>query len=348
MKRRFGSKAHSVKKQISYRDDAVRFFEWCRFSLNHYVEKLDAASKKEFESGMLPANLCKIVRTAWSENLKSHLPWNEHFAVIRKVLTNPADYDAWMNCSMHLLQSLPKRIRTAVANGEKKRAKEIHDAFFAKDGETRLAEYLRVAQSRERARNKQIIQALGWKCKEGGGARLGNTEIDFEQRLLTEAAATGSAMKVRGIFLFIENLWKTDKTVIVKTAQGLEHRLIPNPDKSEARLNRFLIKLGRALSSTQKRRQLPDWLHGVDQTERFIVEGWCENITVDGETWPMLCFFTTPALVKFLRLCNVKDCKLARKDARTIERAIQRLGLVRIPRGRVKYVERRGGKFYFT
>jgi hypothetical protein len=113
-----------------------------------------------------------------------------------------------------------------------------------------------------------------------------------------------------------------------------------SPHRSETRLNRFLIKLGRDLASIKERRTLPDWLHNIDQTERFIVEGWCESITVDDERWPSLCCFTTPALVKLLKLCNVKHCELGTKDARTIERSIQRLGLVRIHRRRIKHVEK--------
>jgi hypothetical protein len=336
----------------------MRFFDWCRFNLNHYAEKLDAVDKKEFESGKMPKKLLDAVREVWSNQLKNHLPWDEHFAVIRKVLTDPHDYDVWMNCPMGQLQRLPKRIRSAVANGDKKRANEIHAAFFAADGEARLADYLHVWQSQNRALRKLIIQAWGYKCKEGGGASIGSTEIDIERMLLSEAEATGSAMKVGGLLPFIRSLWEKDKKVIVKTAAarwqptpmdwaaGLERRVIPNQDMSEDRLNSFLIKLGRALADTKKRRELPDWTD-MDQTIRFIVHGWCENIIVDGENWPPLCFLTTPALAKFLTLCNPQRWK-ARHDPRTLERAIIRLGLVRIPNGRIKHVEKRFGQFCFT
>src|SRR5439155_13767669 len=117
---------------------------------------------------------------------------------------------------------------------------------------------------------------------------------------------------------------------------------------AENRLNRFLIRLGRALASTGNRRQLPDWLHGVDQKERFVVEGWCERIIVDGEYWPPLCCFTSAALVKFLSLCKVTHAKLTPKNARTFERAILRLGLKRIPRRRIKRVEKPFGEFRFA
>jgi hypothetical protein len=185
--------------------------------------------------------------------------------------------------------------------------------------------------SQERARKKLTLQALGLKRNEAGDASLGSIRIDAEQMFLSKVEATGTVFGVRGLFPFLGGLWTTD-----------------SPYRSEARLNRFLIKLGRALASTKKRRKLPDWLQSVDQTERFIVEGWCESIFVDGERWPSLCCFTTPALVKFLRLCNVKHCKLATKDSRTLEKAIQRLGLVRIPRGRIKHVEKKFGVFRFA
>lgn len=339
--------ASPQEKQNSYRADAARFFEWSKFNLNHYLKKLDETDKKDFESGKIPKNVFDTARTAWSDNLKSHLPLNEHFAVIRKVLTNPCDYDAMMNCSMHLLPKLPKRIRTAVANGEKKRAWEIHAAFFANDGETRLAEYLRVWQSQEVAMSKLTIQALGYKCKEGGGASFGNTEIDFEQMMLNGVEATGSAMKVRGLQLFLRSLWETDKTVIVKTAGGLERRVIPNPDRSETRLNCFLIKLGQKLADNTKRRELPDWA-SMNQTLRFIVHGWCENITVDAEHWPQLCFLTTPALAKFLTLCKPQRWN-AEHDSRTLERSILRLGLIRVPRRyRFNRVENKVGTLHFS
>ena len=184
--------------------------------------------------------------------------------------------------------------------------------------------------SQEKARKKLTLQALGLKRNEAGDAGLGDTPIDAEQNFLREVEATGTVFGVRGLLPFLQSLWLAD-----------------SPYRSEVRLNRFLIKIGRALASTKKRRILPDWSQSVDQTERFIVEGWCESIFVDGERWPSLCCFTTPALVRFLRLCNVRHCKLATKDSRTIEKAIQWLGLIRIPRGRIKHVEKRLGVFRF-
>ena len=352
------SQANSKEKQNSYRADALRFFEWCRFNLHHYLEKLDDVDKRDFELGSISTRVFDTVQAAWSENLKTHLPWNEHFAVIRKVLPNPQDYDLWMNCPMGQLKNLPKRIQTAVANEGKRRLKEIRRSFFSNQGDARIREYLRIWQSQEMAMRKLMIQASGYKCKKGGGASIGETEIDIEQMMLSEAEATGSAMKVTGLLPFIRGLWEKDKTILVKTATtcwkptptdwaaGLERRLIPNPDMSEKRLNRFLIKLGRALADNEKRRELPDWTH-MDQTMRFIVHGWCESIIVDGEHWPQLCFLTTPALAKFLTLCNPQRWKEG-QDPRTLERAIVRLGLVRIPKGRIKHVEKRFGQFRFA
>lgn len=186
-------------------------------------------------------------------------------------------------------------------------------------------------ESQQRALKKLMLQAGRLKPDPRGDASIGDTRINAEQMFLAEVEATGTVCASSGLFDFIRRLW--DPT---------------SPERSEARLNRFLIKLGRALAATRKRRDLPDWLQGVDQTEWFIAEGWCGNICVDGEDWPPLCCFTTPALVKFLRLCRVSHCKLAAKDPRTIERAIARLGLVRIPRGRIRHVEKRFGEFRFA
>ena len=344
-------KLGAKEKQNNFRADAVRFFEWCRFNLHHHLEKLGIADKKEFESGKIPKNVLDAVRSAWADNLKTYLPWNERSAVIREVLTNPNDYDSFMNCSMHLLDKLPKRILNALAAGERKRAQEIHDSFFANDGETRLTDYLRVYQSRSRAMSKLIIQVTGRKLNEKG-------HLDQEQYLLDLVAARGTAASINVLRYFLGGVvpvrLKNKREVIYD--ETLTPNVVLLPDKnglwaSEERLNRFLKNLGRLLSDKKKlgkELHKPDWLHGVDQTIRFIAEGWCESLTVDGERWPMLCFFTTQALVKFLRLCNVKHCKLAWKDERTIEREIQRLGLVRLPRGRVKHVKKTLGQFRFT
>lgn len=185
-------------------------------------------------------------------------------------------------------------------------------------------------ESQARARSKLMLQAMGVKPCSEGDARIGNRRVSAEQLLLSQVKATGTVFGVRGLLPFILSLWEAD-----------------SPHRSEKRLNRFLVQLGRDLSSTKARQILPDWIRNVDQTERFIVEGWCDSIVVDGQRWPSLCCFTTPALVKFLRLCDVKHCKLGQKDSRAVERAIQRLGLVRIKKGRIKHVEKRGGNFYF-
>jgi hypothetical protein len=185
-------------------------------------------------------------------------------------------------------------------------------------------------ESQKKARDKLMLQSLGVRQDDAGDASIGDIRIDADQMFLSEVEATGTVFTARGLLPFMESLW-----------------IAGSPYRSETRLNRFLIKLGRAFASTKKRKSLPDWLQNVDQTERFIVEGWCETIYVDGERWPSLCCFTTPALVKFQRLCNVKHCKLGTKDSRTIERAIQRLGLVRVPRGRIRHVEKKFGEFRF-
>jgi len=342
----------------SLRAEATRFFDWCRFNLNQCVEGLDPLDKERFRSGTLPDKLLRSVRAAWSRNLQSELPWDEYADVIRRALPDRSDYEAYMNCPAGQEQSLPGRIPRAVTKEGRRRLKEIHAEFFANAGEERLTSYLQVWMSQARALNTLIIQARGYRRKAGGGASIGPTEIDIERMMLSEAEAAGSAMKVRGLLPFIRSLWEAEKTVIVKTAgsnsqstsadwaSGLERKIIPNPHKSEARLNRFLIKLGRALAATEKRRTLPDWGH-MDQTIRFVVEGWCESIIVDGERWPHLCLLTTPALARFLTLCAPRRWGRER-DPRTLERAITRLGLIRIPKGRIQRVEKRFGQFRFS
>jgi hypothetical protein len=342
----------------SLRADAARFFDWCRSNLNHHLQKLDPGDRKEFAFGKVPEKVMSAVSAAWSSNLKSHLPWDAYFAAIRKALPNPDDYSAFMNCPMEQQRKLPRRIRTAIAKEHQRTLNEIHAAFFANAGEARLKAYLRIWQSQDEAMTRLIIQARGYRCKKGGGASIGDTEVDVERMMLSEAEATGSAIKVRRLLPFIRSLWEKDKTVLVRTATarrrptladwdaGLERSLIPNPDRSEPRLNRFLIKLGRALAATEKRRELPDWMH-MNQTIRFVVHGWCESIIVDGERWPQLCFFTTPALVKFLTLCTPQRWTSDR-DPRSLERAITRLGLIRFPRCRIKHVEKKAGQLLLT
>jgi len=188
-------------------------------------------------------------------------------------------------------------------------------------------------ESQDRAKQLLTVKCLGYKRKIDGGGKLGEIPYDAEHMFLMKVASTGSAFAVRGLLPYVVNLWEAG-----------------SPYQSEARLNRFLIRLGRTLATRKKPKinpDAPDWLNNVDQTERFVVEGWCERIIVDDEYWPPLCCLTTKALAKFLRLCNVKHCKLGKENERSLERAIQRLGLVRIPRGRVNYVDKRNRQFLF-
>lgn len=143
---------------------------------------------------------------------------------------------------------------------------------------------------------------------------------------MSETEATGSVMKVRLLLPFIRSLWEKARTATV-----------PN---SEIRLNRFLIKLGRALSATRKRRELPDWKH-MNQTLLLVAQGWCESTTIDNRCWPVLCLLTAPSLAKFLSFCTPPRWK-GERDPRTLERAIARLGLVRIAKGRISHVEKNG------
>jgi hypothetical protein len=195
-------------------------------------------------------------------------------------------------------------------------------------------------ESQKWALEKLTLQALRLKRKEPGDARFGDTRIDTEQMLLSKAQAAGTA-NFRGLRLFMDTLWS-------------------NLPASESRLNRFLIRIGRALESKDARRpdwSKPDWLE-VPKYEMLIVEGWCDRINGDGEHWPPLCCLTYGALAKFLTLCKVPpgqaqlwgkemDTNLP-KNPRTLERAVQRLGLVPIPKGRIRNVEKRQGQFRFA
>jgi len=313
------------------------------------VEKLDAADKKEFASGKMPEKLLTAVRAAWESELKTHLPPDEQVAVIHKVLPNPRDYDMLMNCPLGKLETVPKRIHTVVAKALKKRAGQIHVVFFANDGEARLTDYLRVWQSQERAMSKLVNQATGMKADEEGN-------LDPEQYYLDMVAAKGTAASVGGLRYFLGGV----VPVILKHQTGLVYDqtlepdivLLPEKDglwASETRLNSFLKRLGRALESTKKRGAPlwePDWMQGVDQTERFVTEGWCKRIIVDGEWWPLLCCLTYPALQQFLKR---RKRPLATKDSDVAFRQrIRRLGLVSIRKGKIRHIEKRGGKFYFT
>lgn len=304
----------------------------------------------------MPDILFEQVKAAWSDHLSNCLPGGERLTEWKAALPAAKDFDRFANNPVHLFSKLPKRIRVAVINAERKRAKEIHDEFFASGGNARIKQLLKVVQSQRIAHSKLMIQALGYKRKEGGGASIGETPIDLEHMLLTEAEATGSAMKVGHLLPYIKSLWEADKTILVKKPGSkavktladwegsFERRVIPNPDQSEERLNRFLIKLGRALADKSKRRDLPDWIH-LNQTIRFVVEGWCQRIEVDGEPWPMLCLLSTPALAKFLTLCNPPRWQ-ANQDPRTLERAIQRYGLVRIQSSKIRRVEKKFGRVH--
>ena len=340
------------------RAEAESFFEWCPFNLTRIEETLDLRDKADFDRGKLPETLLSTVQTTWLKKLETTINWRDHFDVVKESLPAKEDYDTFMNCPMGSLDKLPARILEAVRAGDDRIAKENLTTFTQSGGKSRLKTYLRIWQSRSLALNKLIIAAWGYKQKSEGGASLGPTEIDVERMMLSEAEATGSAMQVTALFSFLRGLWEKDKTILVKTnssevhpsatdwGPGYERRVIPNPDMSEKRLNRFLIKLGRALAATDKRRTLPDWTH-MDQTTTFIAHGWCESIIVDDLRWPLLCFLSTPALAEFLTLC-VPSRWQSNQDPRTLERRIARLGLMRIPTAaRITKVEKKGESIYF-
>lgn len=187
--------------------------------------------------------------------------------------------------------------------------------------------------SQNRARQKLICEALGLKVDRNGEASMGDIRIDADRMFLAEIEASGTVRGIRGLQQYLGRLWEDLPT-------------------SERHLNRFLIRLGSAVANKKKRRALPDWLQGVNQTERFIVEGWTGNIVVDNEVWPPLCCFSTNALATFLTLVKRPLWRLQKGtrlpvNPRNLERALQRLGLVRIRKGRTRHVEKKSGVFNF-
>jgi len=216
-------------------------------------------------------------------------------------------------------------------------------------------------KSKERALHILILQARGIKAGGQGDAHSGNTKIDAEQMFLSEVEAAGNVLVVRGLLPFLRSLWESEgyyRTEIkrrwIKSFNSKKQtRYKLEIQKLDVRLNRFLIRLGKALSSEKNRRQLPDWSErSVNQTLRYIVEGWSQRIVVDGEKWPPLCCLSTNALAEFLTLCKPRRWTIIPgtqlpQNPRALERSIQRLGLVRIPKGRLKEVEKRNGQFYF-
>jgi hypothetical protein len=192
------------------------------------------------------------------------------------------------------LGKLPQRIRDAVAktlkeqfDGMRKRRDEIHIAFFANAGDERIADYLQVWQSHERAMEKLMRQAHV--------IERGNVS---EQIFLSQVEAYGT-VDIRGLKPFVDRLWE-------------------NLPASEACLKSFLINLGKALKSTEKRGALPNWEDNVKRIERVMAWCWCSRTVVDGELWPPLCCFTYPALANLFALCKcplwslVKDTRLPR------------------------------------
>jgi hypothetical protein len=337
------------------RKEALRFFEWCPFNLSRLVDGMSADDKIAFESGALPTALTVAVEGIWLERLQNSLHADDFYSAVRTALPSESDFNLFMQCRVEKTSQIPKRIGNAIRKECARRAKENQAAFASNGGADLLKTYLRVWQSQSIALNRLIVDAWGYKRRAGGGASVGATDIDVERMMLSEAEATGSAMKVTALLPFIRSLWEEKTTVFVRTsglkahAKGqhsggeFERQTVPNPEMNEERLNRFLIKLGRALAQTTKRRNLPDWTH-MDQTITLIVHGWRESIYVDGLRWPILCFLSTPALAKFLSMCKPSRWK-EHQDPRTLERRIERLGLVRLPAGRIQHVARRAGNF---
>jgi len=176
-----------------------------------------------------------------------------------------------------------------------------------------------------------ILQASGYVEKKGGGASLGNVPFDAAKMYLRQAENTGTVFQVPGLLHYITNLWQ----------EG-------SPYRSESKLNRFLIRLGKALASTQYRgthTQL-DWTESrLNQTEWFIVHGWCEHIIVDEEPWPILCRLSVTAIREFL--CQCKRPLATGETDESLRKRIERLGLKSVPvKHRIRKVVKRNGQLF--
>ncbi len=203
------------------------------------------------------------------------------------------------------------------------------------------------SDSQKMAWNKLIYQACAMKVDAEGN-------FDPEQYYLDMVKSTGTVVSVGGLRWFLGGVvpvrFKNRKETVYDETLQPDTVLLPAKDSlwaSEARLNSFLIKLGKALANKSKRGNplwVPDWPKNTDRTLTYVVQGWCESIFFNGEKWPPLCCLSTPALAKFIKLC--KSCGNI-NDPRTLEQAIRRLGLVSIPKGRIKEVEKRFGQFHF-
>jgi hypothetical protein len=210
------------------------------------------------------------------------------------------------------------------------------------------------SDSQKRVWSKLINQACGMKADAEGN-------LDPEQYYLSMVGSTGTALSVGGLRWFLGGVvpvrFKNGKGSVYD--ETLQPDVVLLPDKgglwaSEARLNRFLIRLGKALTNKKKRGKplwIPDWSNNVKRTLNYIVQGWCESIIVNNETWPPLCCLTYGALAKFLTLCEtpVGQGRLwsEKHPPRTLETEIQRLGLVAITKGKIKDVEKKFGEFRF-
>ena len=203
--------------------------------------------------------------------------------------------------------------------------------------------------SQKRAHEKLVNQATDMKLDAQGS-------LDPEQYYLRMVESTGTALSVGGLRQFLGGVvpvkLKHGKGAVYDDSLQSDVVLLPDKDglwASEARLNRFLIRLGRSLAKSKTREKplfVPDWQHRVEKVLQFVVAGWCERILVDGEHWPPLCCLSAPALAKFLTLCKKPLWENA-KNYRTLEQHIRRLGLHQISKGRIKEVERRFGQFRF-
>jgi hypothetical protein len=258
--------------------------------------------------------------------MKRFLPWpDESLAALRTLLKNDPKLNAQVDAAARSFLVPPKI------------PKECFD-------------------SQERALSELNNKACGMKTDAQGNCAP-------EKYYLEMVKSTGTALSVGGLREFLGGV----VPVRFKNKTGTRYDETLEPDTvllpakedclwaSEARLNHFLIQLGRALAKSGGRGKplwIPDWRE-VKEVNHLIVLGWCDRILVAGEHWPPLCCLTYGALAKFLTLCkpsrwNIDKVTRLPSNPRTLEAEIRReLGLVSIPKGKIKQVESRFGQFRF-
>jgi hypothetical protein len=186
--------------------------------------------------------------------------------------------------------------------------------------------------SQKRALEKLMMQAWGYRYKKKDGESTNEIPVNLEQKYVADMET-----------------YPLDHALA--QASPFVHKI-----RSAAKRKKFVSRLMKKAKAAKnkERKKRPDWTSdAVDPIEKYLVHGWCESIIVDGKRWPPLCCFTWRMLAKFLSLCspprwNPSDRPIYKKDARVLQKICERLGLVPIPKGKIKNVEFGFGEFKFA